>query len=189
MRYDSDVLRYVLLTVVGIALAHWSSKARADVWIYHCVNTAVTIPTTKGGNSTSTGQQCFWDEYPTGGGSSGHGGGGGGAGSPQTANNNSDTANSKKDKHPCPDGQLDPVTMHDGNKIESSVDFAMPGEMGLKFERFYISRQLHGSTIYGGWTDSLDYELHTLCSPGAPGTCSQATFIRPDGSELTFSQG
>jgi len=128
-----------------------------------------------------------------GGGGAPSGGAPGGGGSGQASNNpqTNTTADPNKSKNPCPDSQGlgDPIIPSTGNKVEAITDFVAPGEMGLKFSRYYISRNVHGSTIIGGWTDSLDYELHHTCLSGAPTTCTTVTFMRPDGSQLSFSQG
>lgn len=126
-----------------------------------------------------------------GGGGSGSGPSGGGSG--QTSNNpqTNTTATPAKSKNPCPDsgGVTDPIIPSTGNKIETITDFAMPGEMGLNFTRYYISRTVHGSTVMGGWTDNLDYELHYRCLSGDPASCTTATFMRPDGSFIAFNSG
>jgi len=64
----------------------------------------------------------------------------------------------------------------------------MPGEMGLSFSRYYVSRHIHGSTTLGGWNDNLAYELHITCFTDIAGSCNTATFWRPDGSTLSFTQ-
>lgn len=135
--------------------------------------------------------------YPTSGGGgsaspSGPGGGGsGGGGSSHTSNNPQTitTTRPDKSKNPCADsrGLGDPIIPSTGNKIEAITDFSTPGEMGLNFTRHYISRNVHGSTVEGGWTDNLDYELHYRCLAENPAYCTTVTFMRPDGSFITFN--
>ena len=96
------------------------------------------------------------------------------------------TADPKKSKNPCPDakGAGEPIIPSTGNKVMAVTDFAMPGEMGLSFSRYYVSRNTGGITP--GWTSNLDYTLEMQCP--STGTCSVATFTRPDGSQVSFQE-
>ena len=61
--------------------------------------------------------------------------------------------------------------------------------MGLKFERYYMSRNVHGSAGQGpGWTDSLDFELHSISMGAGDPSSTTATYMRPDGSQIYFTQ-
>jgi YD repeat-containing protein len=193
---------YLLATLVFLPLfgVATSSTANAQVSGTNCYNRYTYYWVMSNGVHTSS----FWANsgvhcYPTSGGGSGGGTGGGGSssgdggggGSIKTSNNpqTNTTATPDKSKNPCPDagGVTDPIIPSTGNKIEAITDFATPGEMGLQFTRYYISRTVHGSTVMGGWTDNLDYELHYRCLTGDAASCTTATFMRPDGSFLTFN--
>jgi len=133
-----------------------------------------------------------------------------GGGSPHTPSNTQSTANqnnSKNPKSPCDKDKTtasvttagDPIDTSSGSKIEKITDFAVPGEMGLTFERYYNSRySCVGSnapctTNVGTWTSNLDYKLDVICyyestggNPDRPIRCGPVTFTRPDGSSLSF---
>ncbi|BFI96576.1 MAG: hypothetical protein RSP_20860 [Rhodanobacter sp.] len=98
--------------------------------------------------------------------------------------------NKNNSKDPiCPQG--DPIAIGNGAKVETETDFAMPGEMGLKFERYYMSRGIHPGPYNSGgpgWTDNLDYELHSICLGAGDPSCTTAIFMRPDGSQINFQQ-
>jgi YD repeat-containing protein len=120
------------------------------------------------------------------------------------------TAKSEQDPNPCAGKQKsDPITIDAGAKVETVADFALPGEMGLTFVRYYNSRfgcdaGLSCLSSAGAWSTNLDYKLQVLCtgstttdeamrlSPdqlpggGLPVACAPATFTRPDGSMLSF---
>lgn len=141
-----------------------------------------------------SGVRCFGSIVNSGGTGSGNRGSGGsgpgGGGSAQTTASTTPTVDKDKSKDPiCPQG--DPIAIGSGAKIETETDFAMPGEMGLKFERYYMSRGVHpGSYDNGGpgWTDNLDFELHSICQGTGDPSCTTATFMRPDGSQIAFQQ-
>lgn len=84
----------------------------------------------------------------------------------------------------CPAG--DPVIPSTGAKVESVTDFVVPGEMGLKFTRYYHSQRSSAADV-PGWRTSFDYWLDTTCN-GA-NHCSKVTLYRPDGSNATFAGG
>jgi len=143
--------------------------------------------------------------------------GAGGGGSAHTSDNQQSTANQKHSKNPksdCDKGDAtagaatagDPIDLSTGSKIEKVTDFALPGEMGLTFERYYNSKFtcVGGSCVgsIGTWTTNLDYALHnTKCAAsGGGGTplfvpngvsqpipCPPVTYTRPDGSVLSFA--
>jgi YD repeat-containing protein len=80
----------------------------------------------------------------------------------------------------------DPIVFNTGAKIESYTDFALPGEMGLKFVRYYNT----GGNPY--WTNNFNYWLDPTCLGGGDAgkpTCHQVTVYRPDGSTIVFSDG
>lgn len=121
------------------------------------------------------------------GGGAGHGPGGGGGG--QTSSSTTPTVDKSKSKAPPCLRVGDPIDPGTGAKVIMKADFAMPGEMGLKFERYYMSRGIHGSLGGGpGWTDNLDYELHSICLTTGDSSCTTAIFMRPDGSQIAFQQ-
>jgi YD repeat-containing protein len=125
---------------------------------------------------------------PSGSGGNSGGAGLGGGGGVQTSASTTLTVDKDNSKDPtCPQG--DPIAIGSGTKVEMVTDFAMPGEMGLKFERYYMSRGIHGSLGgAAGWTDSLDFELHSVCLATGDPSCTTAIFMRPDGSEINFQQ-
>jgi len=119
----------------------------------------------------------------------GGGGGHGGGGSLQTSANKSKTTDKTKSQAPPCLRVGDPIDPGNGTKVITETDFAMSGEMGLKFERYYMSRGIHGTLGGGpGWTDNLDFELHSICLGAGDPSCTTAIFMRPDGSQLAFQQ-
>ncbi|KAA0071687.1 RHS repeat protein [Rhodanobacter sp. T12-5] len=62
--------------------------------------------------------------------------------------------------------------------METYTDFAMPGEMGLKYERYYTSA--NSPT----WNDNFNYYLDLSC--GGNDGCRRITLHRPDGSTISF---
>lgn len=72
----------------------------------------------------------------------------------------------------------EPIEVSSGTKISSHTDFALPGEMGLKYVRYYRSG--------AGWTNNLDYGLETDCGGGVDVHCVHVTLNRPDGSSVKF---
>lgn len=91
-----------------------------------------------------------------------------------------------------------PVVVRTGNKVETEVDFAVPGDMGLVLSRTY-NRHWTGIGVFGRhWTSSLDYKLTFGTSavnscyprPGG-GTCGIGTNTviwahRPEGRLIKF---
>lgn len=74
------------------------------------------------------------------------------------------------------DSAGEPIEISTGTKYSSHTDFALPGEMGLKYIRYYRS--------HGGWTNNTDYSLDTDC--GGVDNCFHVTLNRPDGSSVKF---
>ena len=163
------------------------------------------------GRVVVTGHDIIFDGgYPSGG---TFGGGGsysmvippGGGGSGHTTSSTTSTAKPAQDKNPCPAKKTDPIMLDTGAKVEEVTDFALPGEMGLSFVRYYNSRYTCSSTAcqvsLGSWSTNLDYKLNVVCTMpatpdmlpnqlpggGMPQACGSASFDRPDGSTLTFS--
>lgn len=187
------MLRYFVAFVIGIAMFHVAAPARADSEI--CVSVGGDTPNSDGSDGVSHGIRCahFKDAPPSGqGGSSSRGSTGagiGGAGSLHTSTSTSSTANKLLTKNPKCIYVMDPIDLSSGYKVDSSKDFVLPGEMGLNFTRYYVSNNSHGGqTTAGGWTDNLDFELYAECLPSQPATCNSATFLRPDGSQIHFTQ-
>ncbi|GLQ51611.1 hypothetical protein GCM10010872_30600 [Dyella flava] len=113
-------------------------------------------------------------------------------------------ANVDQTKSPCdpqPTGG-DPVDLSSGTKVESVTDFAVPGEMGLQFTRYYSSNYYSPSSYYnqgtntrlGVWTTSFDYVLmadlgQSNCQLFVPNSVCPMVLIHPDGSIVQFSVG
>jgi len=185
--------KHLVVLVALLGMFFWSRGAHADpgCWRGNVVNGPITTHTVL----------CF--PYPIltpfisgagSGGPAGNGGAGGsggalGGGEIQTRNNLSPTAQKHNSKNSDCIYVQDPIDLSSGFKVDSATDFAMLGEMGLSFSRYYVSGNAHGTQAgRGGWTDNLDFELYAECESGYPGTCNTATFMRPDGSKLQFSQ-
>lgn len=188
------MLRYLgaLFFVIAFVCAAPSVKAAA-----YQINTCPGYGTHFGWNpdlktvGTSVGAGCT-NSYlyvPDGGGSnSGGGGGPGGGGGTQTSVNTAPASKKGNSKAPPCLRIGDPIDPGTGAKVDVETDFALPGEMGLRFERYYGSRAIRGTaTVVGGWTDNLDFELHSICI-GTGFTCNTAIFMRPDGSQIQFTQ-
>lgn len=83
----------------------------------------------------------------------------------------------------------EPVQLSSGTKIITETDFALPGEMGLAYVRYYNSTA--GYPFGRQWTDNLDYLLDDTCrgatSNSGQSDCRQVTIYHPDGSTLIFS--
>lgn len=98
------------------------------------------------------------------------------------------SADPAKNADPCA-STGDPILPQTGTKVEQYTDFAVPIEMGLKYERFYNSL-VPG---YRQWTDSFSYWLDISCqlTGGNPntGACRQFTAYEPDGITMVFSGG
>lgn len=111
-----------------------------------------------------------------------------GGGSAHTSANTASTTTKKQSKNPCPDKTGDPIVMSLGSKVTSTTEFSLPGEMGLKFERFYDSNFNGGVANLGSWRTSVDFHLFfTNCTNEGETTCPAVEFVRPDGSVLNFS--
>lgn len=94
----------------------------------------------------------------------------------------------------CPDKVGEPIEISSGTKLENIPVFALPGEMGLKYELYYNTAALNTTATDPGymyWTSNLSYWLDTNCSVSATdnGRCNQTIAHLPDGSILTFSGG
>lgn len=112
-----------------------------------------------------------------------------GGGSVHTSANQQSSADSKNNQNPNQDSLCvaDPVLVSTGTKIETSTDFALPGEMGLEFVRYYTSRMKGGSQPGGGWNTSIDFTLvNTACTRNGS-VCNPVQLYRPDGSILSFA--
>ena len=78
----------------------------------------------------------------------------------------------------------DPILAASGAKVETVTDFALPGEMGLAYRRYFHSMP-SGSEDQPGWYDNLDYSLDLMC--GGTGTqCNSIVLYRPDGNNTIF---
>ncbi|QRP65295.1 RHS repeat protein [Rhodanobacter sp. FDAARGOS 1247] len=120
--------------------------------------------------------------------------GGGGLHTPMS---DKPTAKKKQNRNPCPNAAGDPIMVNAGNKAISVADFAEPGEMGLRFERYYNSKfeSINGNvnSSIGAWTTNIDFTLFNVkCvsnagSSGPANLCAPVRLYRPDGSYLDFS--
>jgi len=205
-------LRCAFIFFIFLVLFHFS-PARAVIKISVCdggiVTSGWTDPRASGpGVNVSGGchnEYAFWDE----GGGSGNGNvAPSGGGQRHVSANKASTVDSNKrpspKKIPCDeaagksiDQVADPIILSSGAKVDTITDFRLPGEMGLKFERYYNSRFMCLDGVpcvgAGAWTTNLDYHLdppscefdpdagHNVCNPGL--------FFRPDGSRLYFRGG
>ena len=90
----------------------------------------------------------------------------------------------QNNKNPC-DSTGAPILPGSGAKVETYTDFALPGEMGLKFVRYY------NTSAYPNWSNSFDYWLDNTCGGGTDSgkPCNAVTVYRPDGSTLVFKGG
>ncbi|MBB6243640.1 YD repeat-containing protein [Rhodanobacter sp. MP1X3] len=61
------------------------------------------------------------------------------------------------------------------------TDFALPGEMGLKYERYY------NTATNPNWNDNFSYWLDPTCQGALSGKCHQVSIYRPDGSTIVFN--
>lgn len=96
----------------------------------------------------------------------------------QSNNSNTGTNNSAESPNGC-DSDSDPIDIGSGTKLETYVDFSVPGEMGLSYVRYYRSN--------GGWSNNFAYSLDIDC--GGQDQCYQTTVHRPDGTAMTFRGG
>ena len=88
----------------------------------------------------------------------------------------------------CQSGDMrsDPIEISYGSKIEKQILFAMPGEMGLRYELNY--RSLDRSGDAGHVTDNFSYSLDLACSDqNGDSNCKYVRLWRPDGSIVKFN--
>ncbi len=102
------------------------------------------------------------------------------------ANNLDSTTDVDKDRNGCENSVSDPIRIDSGAKVETFTDFALPGEMGLRYERFFNSQ----GPANRKWTNTFSYFLDATCQFGGDdpttGACRQTKVYRPDGSTLLF---
>ena len=99
-------------------------------------------------------------------------------------NNLSPTANIQYNRNGCQDSVKDPIEISTGTATQDFVDFSVPGEMGLKFERIYNSSAVNPMVTTTHWKTNFDYMLDVLCA--GLDRCVHVTLYRPDGSSLQF---
>ena len=103
-----------------------------------------------------------------------------------------------KTKSQCQVG--DPIDLGTQAKIEAKTDFSRPGEMGLKFVRYYSSNAQNQTAFgtnlrVGAWTTSYDYILtldrhqNTNCNYLASNSTCPLVLVRPDGATVEFAPG
>jgi len=208
----TSLLRFFFLFAVALGLLALPHQARAEFALKPMPCSIDGYQSGDAGHVTfNIYHSCyFWVDDGSGGGRGSAAVGPNGAGSEHTGSNTQSTANqnnSKNPKSPCDKDKTtasvvtagDPIDTSSGSKIEKITDFAVPGEMGLTFERYYNSRfSCVGSnapctTNVGTWTSNLDYSLDNICysewtggNPNRPIRCGPVTFTRPDGSSLSF---
>lgn len=84
------------------------------------------------------------------------------------------------------DARADPIEISYGSKIEKQVLFALPGEMGLRYELNYRSLNRLGDV--GHVTDNFSYSLDLACSDQkGDSNCIYVRLWRPDGSIVKFN--
>jgi len=133
----------------------------------------------------------LWPSYGFGGGSP-EGDGGGWRGAPFVQNNHAPTNAKKKNKSGCQVFTGDPIAVDSGTKVETYAIFSLPGEMGLSFTLYYnTALKIPQALSNAYWSTNLQYtlnEAHCFISKqtGEP-ICSALIYLRPDGSEITFS--
>ena len=190
-----NVYRLVVFMFLVCAMSLFAQRSFAQSVsfqpFFNCVNPSVSTPDGVDANYSTS---CLidyritmsWSRLPSSYGP--HGGG-----SAHSPANTSNTTSSANDKNPCAGKVADPVDVSTGYKTEHYVDFSVPVEMGLKYERFYVSSFGVSGAGLGGiggyWTTNLDYMLaNTWCYMSFNGqTCPPITYIRPDGSSLVFN--
>lgn len=87
----------------------------------------------------------------------------------------------------CQSGEMrtDPIEISYGSKVEKQILFALPGEMGLRYELNYRSLNRLGDA--GHVTDNFSYNLDLACSDQKGDTnCTYLRLWRPDGSIVKF---
>lgn len=93
----------------------------------------------------------------------------------------SNTPSTDKSGGPCSgNSQGAPIQISSGTKLETYPIFALPGEMGLKYELYYNT-----AASPTKWTSNLSYWLDTDCATQAnnnTGLCHQTIAHRADGS-------
>ena len=100
------------------------------------------------------------------------------AGALYTFSNRAPTIIPYKDPSGCENQGGKPIIFNTGSKVETYTDFQMPGEMGLKFVRYY------NTGGYPYWSNSFSYSLDPTCQGDTP--CHKVTVYRPDGSTVVF---
>jgi RHS repeat-associated protein len=111
-------------------------------------------------------------------------------------------ANVSSTKSKCEGDQptaADPIVLSTGTKVESTTDFALPGEMGLSFTRYYSSSVYNVGTNsgirVGGWTTNYDYLLFVDLTQGGPCNYTSSSslcplvLVHPDGTVVQFGPG
>lgn len=100
-----------------------------------------------------------------------------------------DPKKNKNGKKDSSDSVADPIIPSTAAKVKMETDFAMPGEMGLRFDRYYTSSNptpgIFGNPNYRGqWTSSLSYIFSGGGCPSSPS--GNISMTRPDRSVLSF---
>lgn len=193
--------------LIGLLLLYLPLPANGVIRVNICPDGSVHAGWAGDPQPGSVGAGCYngYADWDTGGGSGRSDSGEvdpGGGGSRHTSTNKTTTTNSNNRPSPkklcgkSADQVADPIILSSGAKIDTITDFALPGEMGLKFERYYNSRRqcLDSSCIgLGAWTTNLDYYLDPPYCEWDPDArrniCYAGVFIRPDGSRLYFRGG
>jgi len=120
--------------------------------------------------------------YPTGSGAAGGWGLGNFAHLYSFNNRVKPTNNLAADNSGCADQGGRPIEISNGTKLETYPIFSMPGEMGLKYELYYLNRGANH------WLSSLSYSLDLICSESTGnGACEYVAENRPDGSQVKFN--
>jgi YD repeat-containing protein len=94
------------------------------------------------------------------------------------------TGDKSKNQNGCQDYVGDPIVVSSGTAIQHVTDFAVPGEMGLSFERIYNSSAINPFLTTSHWKTNFDYMLDVLC--GGLDRCVHVYLYRPDGSAIQF---
>jgi YD repeat-containing protein len=93
--------------------------------------------------------------------------------------NRSTTTAPYKNKNGNGDVAGEPIEVSTGAKIGTYTDFAVPGEMGLKFVRYY------NTAAYPKWSNNFEYSLDNTCEESDT-KCHLVTVYCPDGSTMVF---
>jgi len=110
------------------------------------------------------------------------------------------TVNAKIPKTKTDCKVADPIDLGTQAKVEAETDFVAPGEMGLKFVRYYNSNAVNETTVgtnlrIGSWTTSYDYILTldkyqtTNCNYTTTNSTCPLIMVRPDGATVEFTAG